>query len=180
MKGMLKWPLIIAAVFVVARILLEQAGAPNGVNNLFSVVVLYLLVGPLYFAVRIASSGIARPYLIEVNRALHGAGSIDGDSDVLARLLLPVAGTAIQCGAGRQRRRGCFTPYGLRRDSVGCGPDLDPGVACHWRRTGIHRYRRHTQDGNQGKRRGKPVTHVFPKRSRTSARLRMDTARHDS
>ena len=62
MKGMLKWPLIIAAVFVVARILLEQAGAPNGVNNLFSVVVLYLLVGPLYFAVRIANGGIARPY----------------------------------------------------------------------------------------------------------------------
>jgi hypothetical protein len=62
MKGMLKWPLIIAAILVVSRIILEQAGAPGGVNNLFSVVILYVLVAPLYFAFRIANSGIERPY----------------------------------------------------------------------------------------------------------------------
>src|ERR1041385_978680 len=62
MKGMLKWPLIIAAILVIGRIILEQAGAPGWLNNLFSVVILYVLVAPLYFASRIASSGIERPY----------------------------------------------------------------------------------------------------------------------
>ena len=62
MKGMMKWPLVIAAVIVVARIVLEQAGAPGWLNNLFSVVILYVLVVPLYFAFRIANSGIERPY----------------------------------------------------------------------------------------------------------------------
>ena len=62
MKGLLKWPLIIAAIVVVVRVVLEQAGAPDRLNNLFSVVVLYVLVFPLYFAVRIANSGVARPY----------------------------------------------------------------------------------------------------------------------
>jgi hypothetical protein len=62
MKGMLKWPLIIAAIFVVVRVVLEQAGSPEWLNNLFSVVILYLLVVPLYFSVRIANSGIERPY----------------------------------------------------------------------------------------------------------------------
>ena len=63
MKGMMKWPLIIAAIFVVVRVVLEQAGAPGWLNNLFSVVVLYLVVVPIYFSVRIADSGVARPYV---------------------------------------------------------------------------------------------------------------------
>ena len=63
MRGMLKWPLIIAAIVVVLRIVLEQAGMPNSINNLFSVVVLYLVVCPIYFAFRIANSGAARPYV---------------------------------------------------------------------------------------------------------------------
>src|SRR5215470_12361258 len=62
MKVMLKWPLIIAAILVVARIILEQAGAPGWLNNLFSVVILYVLIAPLYFAFRIAGSGIEHPY----------------------------------------------------------------------------------------------------------------------
>jgi hypothetical protein len=62
MKGMLKWPLIIAAILVIGRIILEQAGAPGSVNNLFSVVILYVFVAPLYFAFRIANSGVERPY----------------------------------------------------------------------------------------------------------------------
>jgi hypothetical protein len=62
MKGMLKWPLIIAAIFVVVRVVLEQAGAPGRLSGLFSVVVLYLIVVPLYFAVRIANSSTPRPY----------------------------------------------------------------------------------------------------------------------
>ena len=62
MKGILKWPLIIAAIVVVARVVSEQAGAPNWFNNLLSVVVLYLIIFPLYSAARIATSGISRPY----------------------------------------------------------------------------------------------------------------------
>lgn len=63
MKGVLKWPLIIAAIVVVLRVVLERAGAPEAVNNIVSVVVLYVLIAPLYFAFRIAKTGVARPYL---------------------------------------------------------------------------------------------------------------------
>jgi hypothetical protein len=62
MKGMLKWPLVIAAIVIVARIVLEQSGAPDTINNLFSVVVLYVFIVPIYFALRIANSGFAHPY----------------------------------------------------------------------------------------------------------------------
>jgi hypothetical protein len=62
MKGVLKWPLIVAAVLVIARIVSEQAGAPNMVNNLFSVVVLYLIIAPLYFAFQIVKIHPAHPY----------------------------------------------------------------------------------------------------------------------
>src|SRR5262245_49015020 len=61
-KTMLKWPLIIAAILVVARVVLEQAGQPESLTRFFSVVVLYVLIAPLYFAFRIAGNGIARPY----------------------------------------------------------------------------------------------------------------------
>ena len=63
MKGILKWPLIIAAVLVIARVVLERAGAPNAVSNIFSVAVFYVVVAPLYFATRIAKSGVAKPYV---------------------------------------------------------------------------------------------------------------------
>jgi hypothetical protein len=62
MKGLLKWPLIIAAVLVVGRIILEQAGAPGWLNNLFSVVILYVFIAPLYFGFRIAGSSVDHPY----------------------------------------------------------------------------------------------------------------------
>jgi hypothetical protein len=62
MKGMLKGPLVIAAVLVIGRVILEQAGAPGLLNNVFSVVILYVFIAPLYFAFRIANSGIERPY----------------------------------------------------------------------------------------------------------------------
>ena len=62
MKGAIKVPLIIAAILVVGRVLLERAGAPETINNLLSVVVLYVLVVPLYFAFRIAKTGVPHPY----------------------------------------------------------------------------------------------------------------------
>ena len=55
MRGILKWPLVIAAIVVVARVVLERSGAPPGISGLFSVVVLYLLICPLYFAVRMGA-----------------------------------------------------------------------------------------------------------------------------
>jgi hypothetical protein len=61
--GILKWPLIIAAVVVVLRVIVEQAGAPDAIANLFSVVALHFLIGPIYFAIRIAKNGISRPYV---------------------------------------------------------------------------------------------------------------------
>src|SRR5205085_2217720 len=62
MKGAFKVPLIIAAVLVVGRVVIERAGAPNAINNLMSVVVFYVLIVPLYFAFRIAKSGTPHPY----------------------------------------------------------------------------------------------------------------------
>ena len=62
MKGMLKVPLVIAAILVVGRLITEQAGAPGWLNNLLSVVILYVFIAPLYFSFRIAKSGIDRPY----------------------------------------------------------------------------------------------------------------------
>jgi len=62
LKGMLKWPLIIAGIAVVLRVALEQLQAPAYVTNLISVVILYLVIFPIYFAVRIARSGVEHPY----------------------------------------------------------------------------------------------------------------------
>jgi len=61
-KGLLKGPLILAAVVVVVRVLVEQSGAPNSVANLLSVVALHLLIVPVYFAIRIAKSSVSNPY----------------------------------------------------------------------------------------------------------------------
>ena len=62
MKGILKWPLIVAAVVVVLRVIVEQSGAPDSVANVFSVVALHLVIGPIYFAIMLARSGVPRPY----------------------------------------------------------------------------------------------------------------------
>ena len=61
-KSLIKAPLIIAAVLVVGRVVLEQLGAPNAINQVFGVAWLYLLV-PFYFASRIASSNEPKPYV---------------------------------------------------------------------------------------------------------------------
>jgi hypothetical protein len=60
---MLKWPLIVAAIVVVGRVLAEQGGLPDSVNNLLSAVALHALIVPVYFAIRIAASGMQRPYV---------------------------------------------------------------------------------------------------------------------
>jgi hypothetical protein len=62
LKGMLKWPLVIAGIAVVLRVVLEQLQAPALAANLVSVVALYLAIFPVYFALRISRSGIVHPY----------------------------------------------------------------------------------------------------------------------
>src|SRR5215475_12003905 len=65
-KDVLKWPLVVAAIVIVVRVILERAGAPENVTNLFSAVALHLLIVPLYFAIRIGISGMPRPYLMQL------------------------------------------------------------------------------------------------------------------
>jgi hypothetical protein len=69
-KQILKWPLIVAAVVVVLRIVTERVGVPNSVNNLLSVVALHTLIAPIYFAIRIVGSGIQRPYIAQIKLVL--------------------------------------------------------------------------------------------------------------
>jgi hypothetical protein len=64
MKEILKWPLIVAAVVIVLRVVTERAGAPDQFNNLLSAVLLHCLLGPLYFSLRLAKSDVPSPYLM--------------------------------------------------------------------------------------------------------------------
>jgi len=57
----MKAGVILAAVIVVLRIILEQAGAPGRVNVIFGVAWLYFLL-PICFALRIASAREAVPF----------------------------------------------------------------------------------------------------------------------
>jgi hypothetical protein len=60
----LRWPLIIAAIVVVLRVVVERAGASDAVANILSVVALHSVIGPVYFAILIARSTEPRPYIM--------------------------------------------------------------------------------------------------------------------
>lgn len=62
-KGMMKWPLIIAAALVVLRVVLERLGGPESVNNIFGVAWLYFLA-PIYFAWVITRGDESSPYRV--------------------------------------------------------------------------------------------------------------------
>ncbi len=62
MQSMMKGPLILALAIVIVRIVLEQAGAPDKICNVFGVAWLYFLV-PIYFGLQISGSGTASPYM---------------------------------------------------------------------------------------------------------------------
>jgi hypothetical protein len=68
-KGLLKWPLIVAAILIVLRVGLEQIGTPETVNNIFGVAWLYFIV-PFYFAVGVAKSGEPKPYKLLFKKLL--------------------------------------------------------------------------------------------------------------
>jgi hypothetical protein len=57
-RSLMKTGIILAAVIIVVRIILEQLGAPNAVNTIFGVAWLYFIF-PVLFALRIASGGEA-------------------------------------------------------------------------------------------------------------------------
>ena len=57
----MKTGVLIAAIVIVLRIVLEQAGAPEGINNIFGVSWLYLIL-PVFFALGIRERECARPY----------------------------------------------------------------------------------------------------------------------
>lgn len=61
--GILKWPLVLTAVVVVLRVILERAGVSDTVNNVLSVAVLHTLLVPIYIAVKLGRSGDGRPYV---------------------------------------------------------------------------------------------------------------------
>ena len=62
LKGILKWPLIVTAIVVVLRVIVERGGAPAAVSNMLSVAALTTLLGPLYFALQIGLARKPRPY----------------------------------------------------------------------------------------------------------------------
>ena len=57
----MKTGVIVAAVIIVVRIILEQQGSPEFINNIFGVAWLYLIL-PILFALRILARGNTGPF----------------------------------------------------------------------------------------------------------------------
>src|SRR5438094_2201792 len=70
LRGILKWPLIVAAVVVVLRVIVERAGAPAAVSNILSVAALTTVLGPLYFALQTGLARKPHPYLMLIRLIL--------------------------------------------------------------------------------------------------------------
>ena len=64
LKGILKWPLIVTAIVVVLRVIVERGGASAAVSNMLSVAALTTVLGPLYFALQIGLARKPHPYLM--------------------------------------------------------------------------------------------------------------------
>jgi hypothetical protein len=62
LKGILKWPLIIAALVVVLRVVVERAGGPSVVSSLLSIAALHTVLVPVYVAIRLGGSPVEHPY----------------------------------------------------------------------------------------------------------------------
>lgn len=62
MKGILKWPLIIAALVVVLRVINERSGGSTVLSSALSVAALHTVLAPIYFAIRLAGSNVERPF----------------------------------------------------------------------------------------------------------------------
>ncbi len=64
MKGILRWPLIVAAAVVILRVIAERAGAPHFVSAGLSIAALTTALAPAYFGLQIAFAGKPRPFLM--------------------------------------------------------------------------------------------------------------------
>ncbi len=60
-RSVMKTGLIVAAALIVLRIVAEQFGAPEMVNNVLGVAWLYFII-PVFFGLGIAAAGSASPY----------------------------------------------------------------------------------------------------------------------
>jgi len=70
LKGLLKGPLILGAIVIVARVISERLGAPHMFSASLSAVWLHTLLVPIYFAVRIGRSSVLRPYMVQFKSVL--------------------------------------------------------------------------------------------------------------
>jgi hypothetical protein len=61
-KQLLKGPLIVGAVVVIARALIERTGGPLWLSNVVSSVALICVLAPVYFALKISRDRLPRPY----------------------------------------------------------------------------------------------------------------------
>src|SRR6185436_20160997 len=61
--GILKWPLIVAAVVVVVRVILERMNVSETINNLLSIAVMHTLIVPIYIAIALGLRKSPRPFL---------------------------------------------------------------------------------------------------------------------
>jgi len=62
-SGILTLPLIVAAVVVVLRVIVERAGAPESITNWLSIAAMHTVIVPIYIALRLSKSDAASPYL---------------------------------------------------------------------------------------------------------------------
>jgi hypothetical protein len=96
MTSLLKTPLIIAAIVVVGRVIIERTNVVPQISNYLSAVVLTVLLAPLYFGLKIAFNRIPRPYATHLKATALYA--------VLVRaMILPVYWLAFYYGWPEQR-----------------------------------------------------------------------------
>lgn len=69
LSNLVKLPILVAAGVIVIRIVLEFANTPNGLTQIFGVAWLDILV-PIYLALKIADSGMEKPFLSTIKAML--------------------------------------------------------------------------------------------------------------
>ena len=66
MARLLKGLLIIAAIAVVARVLIERLGGPGWLSSIISTGLLICVIGPVYFALRVVNDRHPHPYRMQI------------------------------------------------------------------------------------------------------------------
>lgn len=69
---LIRGPLVLAAAVVVLRLVLELAGAPNGVITAVGVAWLHMLV-PIYFGLKIGEMRLERPFVLLMRATFYWA-----------------------------------------------------------------------------------------------------------